>query len=215
MKRALIADNHPLMRDAIRSLLEEQPGFTVVGDVSDAEACLFQIDLIQPDIVILDLNMPGGGGFHVLAELQRQQATVQSYVLSMYSGREFVRRAQELGARGFVAKEDVGQEFIAILRAEGAGFAMSSSAGTSSAEEARFPVPGDAPRDLSVLTHTERKVLVLLAEAKSSDEISEVLGVSPRTIHTHRQNIRQKLDLRGANSLVTFAAAHKSQIISG
>lgn len=216
MKRVLIADNHPLMRDAVKSLLMAEADFEVVGEVGDADSCLFQIDLVRPDIVILDLNMPGKGGFRVLSELRDHQTRPDVHILSMYSGREFVARAQDLGARGFVAKEDVGHELLSLLRSTVPGFVMSSSAGTVSAEEMGF-----GSRDTSEiavllegLTHTERKVLKLLADSKSSAQVSDALGVSLRTIHTHRQNIRQKLDLTGANALVVFASRNRAEILA-
>lgn len=216
MKRVLIADNHPLMRDAVRTLLETEPGFEVVGEANDAESCLFQINHVRPDIVTLDLNMPGKGGFRVLEHLQSQGSPVRAYILSMYSGPEFVSRARELGACGFVAKEDVGQEFLTMLRATTANFLMSSSAGKSTTGEDYFLQTQTAKpaKFLELLTHTERKVLKLLSSSKSSAEISEDLGVSIRTVHTHRQNIRQKLNLKGANSLIVFALEHRDTILA-
>jgi two-component system nitrate/nitrite response regulator NarL len=205
-----------MMRDAVRTLLDAEPEFDVIGEVGDAEACLFQIAHARPDVVTLDLNMPGKGGFKVLEDLQRQDSKVRVYVLSMYSGPEFVSRARELGARGFVAKEDVGQEFLTMLRSTTPNFLMSSSAGTSSSGEGCFVAPNQTkPKEfIEQLTHSEKKVLRLLANSKSSAEIGEDLGVSIRTIHTHRQNIRQKLNLKGANALLIFALENRNNILA-
>lgn len=216
MTTVLIADNHPLMRGAVRSVLDAEPDFEVVGEVGDAESCLLQLEISVPDIVVLDLNMPGKGGFHVLEEIRTRPISTATFILSMYSGREFVTRAEKLGARGFIAKEDVGQELLSVLRSTATGFVMSSSAGTASAEEMQFSANANQSIEqaLELLTYSERRVLRLLADANSSADISDALGISLRTVHTHRQNIRQKLGLSGANALVVFAAKHQASILA-
>jgi DNA-binding NarL/FixJ family response regulator len=214
MKRVLIADNHPMMRDAVRNLLTGSDAFEVVGDVGDTESCLFQIEQCNPDILALDLNMPSEGGFRLMERLQALNISLEIFIFSMHSGPEFVARARKLGARGFVAKEDVGHEFLSMLQSKSDGFLMSSSAGRdqSPASFMQDLVSTDVQTQLATLPHAELLVLRHLCHSRTSTEISAELGVSTRTIHAHRHNMCQKLGLTGANKLMAFAIENKSAI---
>ena len=215
MKKVLIADNHPLMRDAIRTLFEGQDGFEVVGEVGDTDSCIFQIEQVRPDILALDLNMPSAGGFSVMQHVADKKIDVQIFIFSMHSGPEFVARARDLGARGFVAKEDVGHEFLAMLKSGSTGFLMSSSAGRAQPLEYLDDVTDqDTLAQIKSLTHSELQVLKHLCNSRTSAEISDQLGLSVRTIHAHRHNMSQKLGISGANKLMAFAIENKSLIQS-
>jgi len=214
MKTVIIADNHPLFRAGVRQLIESDPNFRLLDEAGDTESCLLKVAEHQPNILLLDLNMPSTSGFDVVRTLKDQRNPCRIVILSTYASRDFVETAQQLGCAGFVAKEDAGTELLLALLNLGHGFQMSSSVGRG---EAPIAVPSQsrpAGFDASLLTMTELRVLAEIAASETSRNIADKLGVSPRTVETHRQNISRKIELSGANSLVRFAAENKDQIAS-
>lgn len=216
MKTVLIADNHPMMRKGLREAVDADERFSVVGEVGDTEACLFQVEQQSPDLLILDLNMPTESGFDVLVKMRQRRSPTRVIVFSMHASPEFVSKARELGAKAFVAKEDVGDELIEILADETGGFRMSSSAGRP---EVNLPLEeGDLDEDvrdlLSGLTQSELRILKEMASNKTSRQIGMALGISPRTVQAHRLNITKKFDIHGANALLRFVVAHRRSIIN-
>lgn len=194
-------------------MIEEQPGFQVVGEVADGETCIVQAGLLAPDILIADLSMPQRDGFEVARWTAANAPETATIILSMHSGGEFVAEAKKVGARGFVSKEDAGAELLAALKLD-VPFYMSSSAGRAEPDNS-VPATSQSPKELLAgLSHSELNILRLVAQSKTSREISEIQGISERTVHTHRQNICTKLDLHGANSLMQFAIRNR-KIIAG
>ena len=213
MKSVIIADNHPLIRSGVRQLIEAHDGYQLIDEAGDCESCLFKVRELKPDILLLDLNMPDTGGFDVMRKLNARGSACKVVILSMYASREFVETAQRLNCAGFVAKEDAGSELLLALDNLVRGFQMSSSVGRS---EKPMTVPGEPQAtpdfDVNLLTRTELRVLVGIAASATSQAIAEDMGISPRTVETHRQNISRKLELSGSNSLVRFAAENRQQI---
>lgn len=211
-KTVLLADNHPIFRSGIRALIESRPECTVIAEVADGAACIAQAELLMPDVLVIDLSMPESDGFQVARWARTHLPQSHVVIVSMYSGREFVAAAREAGANGFVSKEDAGSDLLAAIDST-AGFYMSSSAGREEALGPELRQAGDrALSHLSGLSRAETNVLKLVAESKTSRQISEMLGISERTVHSHRQNISGKLDLRGSNSLLQFAIRNRRLI---
>lgn len=183
----------------------------MIGEVSDGETCIVQAELLRPDILVADLSMPPMDGFEVARWVRRHLPTSQTIILSMYSGKEFVAESREAGARAFVSKEDAGSELIAALD-HTSDFYMSSSAGRAE-PTTLAPAAEDIPKQmLPGLSRAEMNVLKSVAQSKTSREISEILGISIRTVQTHRRNICEKLELRGSNSLLQFAIRNRQLI---
>ena len=214
MKRTLlIADNHPLFRSGVRQLVDESDLLQVLAEVGDGESCLFQMENLQPDCLILDLNLPGKSGFDVATELRSKGSTCRIIVLSMHSSAEFVEHARQIGCNAFVAKEDAGSELVDILAGAGTAFTMSSSAGRGEDEfELDAVIVDEIDELLQRLTLAEQRVLYNISISQTSPDIAEKLNISTRTVHTHRQNICRKLDLTGINSLVRFAVEYQAKI---
>lgn len=211
-KTVLLADNHPIFRAGIRALIEAQAGYEVVADVADGAACIAQAEMLRPDILVIDLSMPEPDGFEVARWAKAHLPEAISVIVSMHSGREFVRAAKEAGAHGFVSKEDAGSDLMAAI-ASTSGFFMSSSAGREEAVGPQLQLDQPSPSNpLAGLSRAELNVLKLVAQSNTSREISEVLGISERTVHSHRQNISAKLDLHGSNSLLQFAIRNRRMI---
>ena len=211
--RVLIADNHPIFRSGLKLAVEDIPDHIVVGEAADGDACIAQARLLRPDIVTIDLNMPGRDAFEVVQCIKDELRDCLVVVVSMHADRAFVEKVIECGGDGFVAKEDAGSELaLAFSRGRGSFF-MSSAVGRSEpplmlSETGRESL---ASR-LEGLTHMEMRVLRLVATALTSREAARALGIAERTVHTHRNNICAKLGLRGANALLHFAVTHRGKI---
>lgn len=215
-RTVIIADNHPVFRNGVRRILEEEGHFEVLAEVGDGEACVFQVSALKPDAVVLDLNMPKATGFEAATRILEVHPACRVIILSMHSTAEFVHKARELGCSAFVAKEDAGDDLLTALLRPSGRFFMSQSAGTGEDEFADNNNGNDtgssALKEIAGLTSSERRVLQKIAEGLSSSEIAEAFNLSVRTIHSHRQNICRKLGLSGINSLIRFAVAHRQEI---
>jgi DNA-binding NarL/FixJ family response regulator len=208
--RIVIADDHPLMRKGIIGVIHEIPHWRVVGEAADGEQALRLLDELHPHVLIIDIDMPKLNGLEVAKIVQQRKLLVKVIVLTMYDNETMFNRAIDVGVMGYVLKDAVVTETVDALRNVLAGkYYLSPS--VSGALAKRVRLDEDEPAyalGLSKLTRTERKVLKLIAENRTSKEIAEELFISVRTVETHRSNICQKLDLHGTNALLRFALAH-------
>lgn len=212
VRTVLLADDHPLFRTGVRHVLESSGRYRVVAEVGDGKAALSQVNILAPDFIVLDLNMPELDGFGVLERLGAGDLPVRSVIVSMHAAESYAKQALEMAAIGFVAKEDAPAEILKVLDGDGAGFYMSESVGGT--EPAYRPVPPAADgHDFSLLTPAERKVLVLLSLGKTSKEIARDLDISPRTVQAHRRNISEKLNVSGANRLLEIAISNRAALV--
>lgn len=208
--KVIISDDHPIFRSGLRQVIEGEPRFAVVAEASDGETALALIEKERPDIVILDVNMPKMGGFAVAKELRRKAIDCEIVFLTMHSEEPMFNKAMELGAKGYILKDGAAVEIVNCLIAVHKGdFAASPAVTSYLFKRARRDVVEGGVEDL---TRTERKILRLIAEYKTSKEIADELCVSYRTIENHRYNICQKLNVSGNNALVKYALKHQSEI---
>jgi DNA-binding NarL/FixJ family response regulator len=206
--RIIVADDHAVVRKGIRDILEGVQGFTVVAECADGVATLAAIARERPDVVVLDVDMPGKDGLEVLRTL-KDQADKPAFILMTMHGREdLLRAAFDLGATGYVAKAGTLLDVVDAIRAvrEGQPFISSSLSATLLTKH-------DAPASLEGLTAAERRVLRLIAEFKTSKEIADDLGIHYRTVENHRTAIARKLGLTGSHALVRFAAEHRDHLV--
>lgn len=212
--RVLIADDHPLMRQGLRHAIETDPGLKVVGEAASGPAALEQIQTLRPAIAVLDIDMPDLDGFGVVRALRERHVAVDIIFLTVYRDERFFNEALALGAKGYVLKDAAASDIVTSIRAVAAGDHYTSPALTSylvrRRHTARSSSAGGAG-GLAVLTPTERRVLALIADYKTSREIGEALHISYRTVQTHRANICTKLQLQGSHALMKFALDHKSE----
>lgn len=200
--RVLIADDHALVRSGLRALLEAQPDFDVVGEAEDGVVVVELCRRLSPDVVIMDLTMPGRGGIRATEDLRQHLPQVKILVLTMHDDEAYMRLAQRAGAAGYVLKKSLATELIRAVRAVHAGqthFPMLETAGA--------PRPKAGPERLT-LTAREREVLTLIALGHTSAEIAEKLHISEKTVETHRAHILDKLGLRTRAELVRYALEH-------
>jgi len=199
--RILIADDHALVRSGLRALLEAQPDLEVAGEAADGAAAVEQSLKLKPDVVVLDLTMPGRNGINATEDLRRQCPASRVVVLTMHDDEAYVRIARLAGASAFVLKKSLATELIDAIRAVHSG-------GTQF-PEADMPLPsraGESP--LNLITEREREVLSLIARGYTTNEIATQLHISEKTVETHRAHIVEKLGLHTRAGLVRFALDH-------
>lgn len=201
--RLVLADDHVVVRRGLRMLLEQEAGFEVAAEASDARQALASASEAEADIVVLDLNMPGEP-LEALAELVRGGPRPAAIVLTMERDPAFARRALEIGARGYLLKDAAGDELIDAIRAV-AGGGTHVSPEVEAALSKRQGPEGPA----SELTARESEVLRLIARGHTNAEIATQLSLSVRTVETHRTRIQQKLCLSSRPELVRYALAHE------
>lgn len=212
-ERVLIADDHPIFRRGLREVLEAHKRFQVIAEAGDGAAALQLIREHRPTLAVLDLAMPEADGFDVLAQASRWPDAPAFVLLTMYDERAYCRRAFELGALGYLLKENAEDELVQCLKAVASGRQYIGSGMPWRAASDGTLV--EAPNPMESLTPAERRVLKLVAECKSSRQIAKLLNVSIRTVDNHRAHITQKLGLSGPNALLRFALDHGDTLEGG
>lgn len=211
--RIVIADDHPIFRRGLRESLEEASPMKVVGEVGDGKAALDLIRRLNPDVAILDISMPVLDGFAVSRELSKENSQVKIVFLTAHQEESLFDEAMTLGVRGYVLKESSMSEIVSCVIAVAQGKHYTSPALTSYLLSRSTRKSEAANKSgLEDLTPTERRILKLIAEYKTSREIAEELFISYYTVETHRRNICEKLDLHGSHALIKFALAHLSDL---
>lgn len=209
----LIADDHPIFREGLRQLIEKELSFRVVAEAEDGETTLELIKTHLPAVAVLDLDMPAPDGFAVAAQVQELDLPVKIVVLTMHKDELNINRAIDLGISGYVIKDGAAQEIINCLKTVNDGREyFSSSVSSVLLNRSRRLERVEQQFGLADLTLTERRILYLLADLKTSRKIAAELGISPRTVENHRAHICSKLDLHGTHALVKFALDHKNEI---
>jgi DNA-binding NarL/FixJ family response regulator len=195
--RVLLVDDHPLVREGLRARLGTVAGIEVVGEAGDAAEAFAQVEAQRPDLVLMDVGMKQTNGIELTARLRERHPALRVLMLSMYDNPEFVHRALAAGASGYVLKEAPSDEIVSAIAAVTAGEIF-----LGSGLAARAPRGGG---DKPLLSPRESELLRCLAAGQSSKQIAEALGMSVRTVETHRQNIRRKLNLGGQAELIKYA----------
>lgn len=204
--RLVLADDHQLVRQALRILLETEPEFTVVGETSDGLKVLDLVTRLEPDLLVVDLMMPGLGGMEVSRQVTRRVPGTRVVILSMHMDEAHVLEALRNGVRGYVRKDATAADLFRAIREVSAGHMYLSPPFSDQAIEAYRQKAADAEVDpYDRLTAREREVLQMAAEGLGNTEMAERLGISPRTAETHRANLMRKLGLRRVTDLVRFA----------
>lgn len=209
-RTVIVCDDHPLFRSGVVSCLSEMAGVVVVAQATDAASAKAKLQLYTPDILVTDLSMPGENGFDLLIWAKQEMPELVVIVLSMHTELAFVQQARELGAAGFLAKEDAETELIGVITQNNNGFFTSQSIGSSMPPDP--PALLASPRETELLKYissAEMKVLQLLAHSMTSKSIADQLNISPRTVEAHRRKISEKLDLKGPNRLIEFAIKNR------
>ena len=202
--RVILADDHTLVRAGIRRILESRAGCVVVGEAADGFEAIDALRQIDADVLVLDLKMDGRDGIEVLKVAKVERPDLKVIVLTMHAGREYVVRAMEEGADGYLLKDSAVQDLAAAIDAVMAGrtyFSPAIQQQMAAILKGRSP----ATPDLRALTDREREVLILLARGLSTKEIATTLDIGTRTVETHRANVMRKLGVRSVALLTQVA----------
>jgi DNA-binding NarL/FixJ family response regulator len=199
--RIVLADDHSLLREAIRKSIAEIPDLQVVGEAGDGLELLEVLKVSVPDLILLDISMPRFNGLLAAAEIKKRYPKVKILILTMLKIREFLHRALQIGVNGYLLKENVFSDLLAAIRTIQKGETYLSPL----LNDQIVQIMADSARPESPLTKREISVLQLLSEGKSSREIAELLFISIHTVNSHRSNIMRKLKLRKTADLVKYA----------
>jgi len=201
----VLADDHPIVRQGLRHLLESDPEFRVVGEAGDGIKALQLVETLKPNVLVVDMMMPGLNGLEVLRQIKKLSPTTHAIVLSMQSANAYVVEALNLGAEGYVLKETGPGELANAIHTVTQGNRYISENLIERLESTRQRAD-EAPLDTyQSLTAREREILQMTAEGKSSTEIGEELVISPRTVEVHRSNLMKKLALHNMTDLIKYA----------
>lgn len=205
----IIADDHPIVRQGLRQIIDREADFDVLLECGDGPSVLIEAKLRQPDVVILDIDMPGMNGLEVLKALQGANFPGKAILLTVHAEEEFFDEAVRLGAQGYVLKDSAVEDVVSAIRSVVRGQNYTSPALTSMLFKNKSRSL-HSRSGLENLTPTERQVLKMIAEYQTNKQIAETLFISPLTVKTHRRNICNKLDLEGNHALMKFAIENKS-----
>ena len=202
--RIVIADDHDLLREGIRALLAPTGDILVVGEAADGAAAVELCKKLDPDVVLMDIAMPGLGGLEATLELRRTCPRCRVLVLTQYGDREYVRRFLKAGVAGFVLKKVAASALVNAIRAvKRGGFVLDPSVAREAFDDGGKPQQAHDPYE--ALTGREKQVLKLVADGRSNKEVASVLGISVKTAMSHREHMMDKLDLHNRTDLVRFA----------
>ena len=204
--RVLIADDHAIVRDGVRALLTLADDVEVVGEAADGMEAIEACRRLRPDLVLMDIAMPGLGGLEATLQIRKELPEVKVLVLTQYEDREYVRRFLKLGVSGYVLKKAAGAELVAAVRAAAkGGLVLDPDIARDAIREPEAPAAEPAADPYESLTDREKQVLKLVAEGRSNKEVAELLDISVKTAMSHREHVMEKLNLHSRTDLIRFA----------
>jgi DNA-binding NarL/FixJ family response regulator len=204
--RIMLADDHRLFRDGLRTLLSQQPDMEVVGEAVDGPAALASVRDMRPDILLLDISMPGLNGIEVARRVQTENPATRVIMLSMHADQRYVTESLRAGAMGYVLKDSAIDELLSGIRTVSRGQRFLSGPIANLVIEEYIGLANErATSVFSTLSPREREVLQLLAEGRSTKEMAAHLKVSVKTVETHRKQIMDKLNIHSVAELTKYA----------
>jgi len=205
--RLLLGDDHTLVRQGLRKILEEKPEWEVVGEAGDGREAVRQAIALHPDVAILDIGMPQLNGIEATRQIAKRCADTRVLILSMHSADAYVARALQAGAKGYLLKDSAGKDLIRAVATIAAGKSFFSPAITKLMldDYVRRIAETTSIDKYDSLSEREREVFQLVAEGRSNKEVAELLAISVATVETHRARIFEKLDIHNTAELVLYA----------
>jgi DNA-binding NarL/FixJ family response regulator len=207
--RILVADDHEVVRQGVRSLLEAHPGWEVIAEASDGRGAVEKASQLHPDVVILDIGMPNLNGLEATRQILRGHPGARVLILTMHDSEQVMREVLEAGARGFILKSDARRDLVAAVDALQRNKTFFTSKVAEMVLETFLKSKPRSPEETfstrEILTPREREIVQLLAEGKSTKEVAVVLNLSVKTAETHRSNLMRKLNLHSISEVVLYA----------
>jgi two-component system response regulator NreC len=206
--RILIADDHGVLRAGLRALLKAEPNLEVVGEAADGAEALRLASAVQPDIVLMDISMPDGGGIEATRRLRELLPEVRVLILTVHDDKSMVQEAIQAGAAGYILKRAAESELVNAIQAVSRGDMYVHLPMTRALQAAAIAMPASDRVAAETLTPREIEVLRLIARGHTNRQIANLLNLSVRTVESHRANLMDKLDLHSRVELVRYAAQH-------
>lgn len=205
--KVLIVDDHTVVRAGIVALMNNEPDIQVVGEASDGLDALEKVTLLLPDIVLIDISMPGMNGIEATYRIKRQHDTMKVLVLTQYDNEEYIKRALQCGASGYLLKNSLATDLLSAIREVHAGNQFFTPAVSKIIVDSFIRHESAHPANIKevALTPREREILQMIAEGKTNQNIADKLFISVRTVEFHRSNIIEKLGAHDVASLVKYA----------
>jgi DNA-binding NarL/FixJ family response regulator len=203
--RILLADDHALVRAGLRALLEQMPGVEVVGETHDGQEALRLMGELRPDVALVDVSMPGLNGIETAARAAREHPSTRVLILSMHVDEEYVHRALSAGASGYLLKNAARGELELAVMAVARGEVWLSPEVSTKVVRALGKRERSPSGPYDILTQRQREVLQLIAEGRSTKQIAQRLGISIKTVETHRTELMERLGIHGIAGLVRYA----------
>lgn len=205
-----LSEDHRMVREGFRLLIETQPDIKVVGEAGNGRDSVRQVVKLVPDVVLMDIEMPELNGIEATRQICEACPSIQVIILSMYSTSQHISRAFKAGARGYILKESAGEDVIKAIRTVHRGkiFLCNEISEVVVSQYIKDNKIGEVDDPLARLSAREREILQLLVEGKSNTKIAEILFLSPKTIETYRSHLMQKLGIGDLPTLVKFAIQH-------
>jgi len=203
--KLLIADDHAILRQGLRRILEAEPDMSVIGEAATGTDAVKRARQLKPDVVIMDISMPEQDGIESMRQILKTLSS-RVLILTVHTEHHVISEAVSAGAAGYLTKDSLDHELVSAVRTVvHGGTVFSPNISKRLAESSQTLQAGNGYRSLESLTSREREVFLLLAEGKSPSEVATSLFVSPKTVHTHRQHIMEKLGLKTTTELIRFA----------
>nr|WP_092068597.1 response regulator transcription factor [Dendrosporobacter quercicolus]NSL47155.1 response regulator transcription factor [Dendrosporobacter quercicolus DSM 1736]SDL78349.1 two component transcriptional regulator, LuxR family [Dendrosporobacter quercicolus] len=210
--RIIIADDHAVLRSGLKALLSYTPQFDVIGEAGDGMTAIKMVEEVHPDVLILDLSMPGMNGVECIKELRSRGLSCRILVLTMYDDEEYIKEVMRAGADGYVLKKSADTELIEGIIKIYSGKKYLNETISQTLINSLLKTSTNEPEGANpykLLSIREREVLRFLAKGYTNSEIAEMLSLSPKTIDTYRSRIMSKLNVRKKSELVNYAMQHK------
>lgn len=205
--RIVLVDDHVLVRDGLRKILESRHGWQVVGEAGDGREAVRRVTELKPDVVVLDLAMPHLSGIEAIQQIARRVASVRILVLSMHAEEVYVTRALRAGAHGYLLKDSAATDLLSAVTAvaEGKSFFSPAVSRVMLNDYVRQLADRGVMDRYDTLSEREREVFQLIAEGRPNKEIATLLGISPATVETHRARVMEKLELHSGVEIALYA----------
>jgi DNA-binding NarL/FixJ family response regulator len=208
-KTILIVDDHTLFREGLRAIIERGPGYEIIGEAGNSRECLQMVEKYKPDLVLLDISLPDRSGIELTRDIAKLSIKTRIMIVSMHSKTDYIVRAFQAGATGYVIKESAAAKLLqgigSVLKGDYFMDAAVSQKVVEKLAEIKEKKVKVTNTTYDALTPREQEVMILVAEGLSTNQISERLYISPKTVENHRSRIMQKLDLHNTIELVRYA----------
>jgi len=215
--RVFLADDHAVVRDGLQMLLDAQAGLEIVGQAGDGREAVHEVARLRPDVVVMDIAMPELNGIEATRKICEAEIAPKVIILSMHSQTEYIFRALQAGAYGYLVKDSVGTEVVDAIRTVHRGSHYLSECISESVIDDYIRQRGATKQNdpLLLLSPREREVLQLVVEGRSTSDIAEIAALSPKTVETYRSRLMNKLEITNLPELVKFAIRHGLTTVDG